>query len=464
LAGRRDLNKKGRAKPKLEKSRGADNASDTGYKYIYYCAPKNRMAEQAPQPSDTDEGLYEPGSLFALHTRKKTRQQGPPQTATEESDKDWGADHDMPAIGGDLSSGRAAEGRRRGGEQTRGSALEGLTTTETECAEGVCVGRGAPCSSKPVLAAIAAFSQHVSGSTEGSGPGPARATPPIGRQDGSGGSGPLPGGAVPEASAVRKAAAAVGCGSESCLLAHPHFVSYAENVFGLESERLRREKNLRFKAAGPRTGHALLNNYNIDETLQRWARVFTSFFPYPFAMMDFDRTGEPFATIDPVAVLAGQVPADLGPGLEKVLRPCQTLGCVVNTDVSTGKGKHWVAVFVDCRGPGRWAVEYFNSAGRPPPKAMTHWMERTRARLAAARKSIGSGKTDGGDSADGAVITNAVTDVAHQESQTECGLYALFYIRRRLEGTPAAYFEDPTQIITDDEMTEFRKHCFRAAT
>jgi hypothetical protein len=314
-----------------------------------------------------------------------------------------------------------------------------------------------------VLAAITAFSRHVSGSTEGSGPGPARATPPIGRQDGSGSSGSLPEGEVPEASAVRKAAAAVGCGSESCLLAHPHFVSYAENVFGLESERLRREKGLRFKAAGPRTGHALLNNYNIDETLQRWARVFTGFFPYPFAMMDFDRTGEPFATIDPVAVLAGQVPVDLGPGHEKALRPCQTLGCVVNTDVSTGKGKHWVAVFVDCRGPGSWAVEYFNSAGRPPPKAMTHWMERTRARLAAARKSIEPGKTDGGDSAR-AVTANAVTDVAHQESQTECGLYALFYIRRRLEGTPAAYFEDPAQIITDDEMTEFRKHCFRAAT
>ncbi len=436
----------GRQQP-AEKSAGANNAA------------KNTMAEQAMAPDGAgDEGvpaplnLYVPGSLFARYTQKT-------QHSTEMEARG------ISALGGGLRettpSGRPGTGT---GDQTQRRALEGLTSTETECAEGACTKDGAPCSSKPVLVAIAAFSQHVSGSMEGSGPGPKSAPTPEtarenGRQDGDknrpGAHGPLPGGTAPEAAAVRKAAAAVGCGSESCLLAHPRFVNYAEEEFGLEPKRLQREKDLRFKAAGPRLGHALLNNFNIDETLQRWARVFTSFFPYPFAMMDFDRTGEPFATIDPVAVLAGEIPINLGPGLEETRRPCQTLGCVVNTDVSTGKGKHWVAVFVDCRGPGGWTVEYFNSAGRPPPKAMTNWMERTRARLATARKS---GKTDG------AVTAVAVTDVAHQESQTECGLYALFYIRRRLEGTPAAYFEDPTKIITDDEMTEFRKHCFRAAT
>ncbi len=406
--------------------------------------------------SDTDEwdsgspNPYTPGSLFALYTQKT----GIFDKSAEDTDE---------------TTGGAGDPDRVTGNQIQGFALEGLTSTETECAEGSCTRHGAPCSSKPVLTAIASFSQHIQKknpvaqtvkSAEGSsqGPMPHEMHETKGREPKTAPPDPLgvlPKETTPEAAAVRKAAEAVGCGSESCLLAHPHFVNYAEEVFGLEPERLQREKDLRFKAAGPRLGHALLNNFNIDETLQRWARVFTNFFPYPFAMMDFDRTGEPFATIDPVAVLAGQVPVDLGPGLEKMRRPCQTLGCVVNTDVSTGKGKHWVAVFVDCRGSGEWTVEYFNSAGRPPPKVMTHWMERTRARLAAARKSSKS---------DSAVRTTAVTDVAHQESQTECGLYALFYIRRRLEGTPAAYFEDPTKIITDDEMTEFRKHCFRAAT
>lgn len=391
---------------------------------------------------DTDGGLYVSGSVFALHTRSNTGWSG-----TVEDETTGGARGSDP-------EGRSAA------DQIRGRALEGLTTTETECAEGACTKQGAPCSSRPVLAAIASFSQHVSRRMEGSGLEPKSAAS-VDHQDGNEkgkAGGPLPRGTAPEAATVRKAAAAVGCGSESCLLAHPQFINYAEEVFGLEPAHLQREKDLRFKAAGPRLGHALLNNYNIDETLQRWARVFTSFFPYPFAMMDFDRTGEPFARIDPAAVLAGEVPVDLGPGHEKKRRPCRTLGCVVNTDVSTGKGKHWVAVFVDCRGPGGWTVEYFNSAGRPPPKAMTHWMERTRARLAEARaKADPVSETD-------AVTAAAVTNVAHQESQTECGLYALFYIRRRLEGTPMAFFEDPSRIITDDEMTEFRKHCFRAAT
>jgi hypothetical protein len=53
----------------------------------------------------------------------------------------------------------------------------------------------------------------------------------------------------------------------------------------------------------------------------------------------------------------------------------------------------------------------------------------------------------------------AVTDVDHQESQTECGLYALYYIRRRLDGTPFSFFFE--KLIRDAAMTAFRTHVFR---
>ena len=100
-------------------------------------------------------------------------------------------------------------------------------------------------------------------------------------------------------------------------------------------------------------------------------------------------------------------------------------------------------------------MEYFNSAGRPPPKPMIKWMERTAARLAEYRTSKAGPLTPEGV----AVTTVAVTDVDHQESQTECGLYALFYIRRRLEGAPYKLFFE--QLVPDAAMTAFRKHVFR---
>jgi hypothetical protein len=198
-----------------------------------------------------------------------------------------------------------------------------------------------------------------------------------------------------------------------------------------------------FKAAGPRDSLALLSNFNIDETLQRWARIYPRFFPCPFAMIDFDRNGDLFGTVDLPAVLAGRVAADLGPAHGKVRRPCDTFGCVVNTDPSHLGGHHWFAMFVDCRAEP-WTVEYFNSVGSPPPKPIVGWQERTRAALAALGKQVR------------AVIA---TDLDHQDSQTECGLYSLYYIRRRLEGVPHTFFA--TERIPDAAMTEFRKHIFR---
>ena len=52
-----------------------------------------------------------------------------------------------------------------------------------------------------------------------------------------------------------------------------------------------------------------------------------------------------------------------------------------------------------------------------------------------------------------------VSSLEHQESNTECGLYTLFYIRARLENVPYSRFLE--QEIPDENMIEFRKHCFR---
>lgn len=323
------------------------------------------------------------------------------------------------------------------GEITDHWSLSDLKIDRSECAEDPSRPDGAPCSRAPILEAITKFVESVSKSSDT----PALNATPL-----------LPTAKTEGAKAVVKAAAVLDCGSESCVLSHPKFTQFAEKKLGLAASTIEAEKERRFKTAGPRNSLALLNNYNIDETLERWARVYPEFFAYPFAMMDFEKTGEPLAALDIGDIFDGKVSQKMGPGFTSVKRPASCAGCVLNTDISSGAGKHWVAVFIDARSKGAWTVEYFNSAGRPPPKPVVVWMEKTRARLIEYRKQ----HPDLGTSP---VNTVAVTSISHQDGQTECGLYACFYIRKRLEGTPFSFFEK--DLIPDAVMTQFRQFIFR---
>lgn len=257
----------------------------------------------------------------------------------------------------------------------------------------------------------------------------------------------LPGDGSAGARTVARAAKALDCKSESCVLGKLSDVIVSR---GAEAEKLLKRALARnFKPHGPRETSELTSNFDLDGTLERWAVEFPDFFPYPFAMMDFASEGAPLARWPLAGVLAGERTGG---------RPMRAAACILNTDVSTGAGKHWVCVFVDARdGRGGSAaapvtIEYFNSAGNPPPRAVTRWMEAAREKLLGAGEIRGRGPV-------AHVETKVVTSVAHQRGDTECGLYALFYIRSRLEGRPPAAFE--AERIPDSEMKKFRAHVFR---
>ncbi len=356
-------------------------------------------------------------------------------------------DPDAAVVGGGLGAlifGGKRDAADMPADQSQHWAFAGMKLNQSECAAGA---PGAPCSSAKVIAAMGDFAK-TEAATNGGGDG---ANPSSVRMK-RGGPAPLPSAQTKEAEVVRKAAAVTNCDSESCVVSNPKFVRFAEG----RGIAVRAEKERAFKVAGPRGSTELLSNYHIDETLRRWARSMPDLFTYDFVMMDFDKTGEPFDTLDVGDILDGKRPQKLGSGFAPVSRRPAMLACVLNTDHSGGDGLHWVAAFVDCRSKGSapWTVEYFDSAGDPPPKSMVGWMERTRARLDAYRKAhpaLGGGP----------VQSVAVTSVGHQQGKTECGLYSLFYIRRRAEGTPYSFFASGA--IPDDVMTTFRKSVFRAA-
>lgn len=221
------------------------------------------------------------------------------------------------------------------------------------------------------------------------------------------------------ADVVRAAGARVGCDTEICVLKsgpfHEH-VARRAGAAGLKA--VEREVATAFKPPGPRDSLRWLSNVEIDRVLQMWAATeFAALYNHPYSMIDFDRTGGTLARVAVGDILDGRAPQSLGAWGGTVQRPCDTFACIVNTDVSTGPGKHWVAVFGDCRGAA-WSVEYFNSGGNPPSRQVTAWMERT----AAALRERAGGR---------AVATAAVTKVRHQHEKSECGLYALYYVRCR---------------------------------
>lgn len=214
---------------------------------------------------------------------------------------------------------------------------------------------------------------------------------------------------------------------ESELYNHPIII----NILGKREA----EKALKyyFKAQGPTKSTALLDNFNIDNTLELWAthsvKLFGKrFYHIPFQMIDFMEKNTELARVDLKNLI------DQG---------YDCFGVVLNTDVSTGRGKHWFCIYGELS-PEKVTIEFFNSSGRPPMDPVREWIEKTAIKL---RK-------------DGIEVDEVrAVDKQLQKSNTECGMWSLMYILLRLKGKPSSWFFDAR--ANDKEMIALRKYIFR---
>lgn len=272
----------------------------------------------------------------------------------------------------------------------------------SECAIFLEKGPGQPCSSDEVMAEVGK-SLNVSGTSD---------------------------------NILSAAKSKLGCNTEKCVL---------EKMAGtLGHDKVRREILKYLKVAGP-TSSSLLSNVHIDNTLQQWGSNFTGFYPYNFNMRNYAsysyRNSRVLSTPDTLATVQFD---DLYLGASKYTH----CGCVINSDVYQGDGKHWMALFADARG-ARWTVEFFNSSGNSPAPEWVSWMEKTKIQMERAAEKTCKSVT---------VATVKVTSLRHQESKSECGLYSLFYIWARIHEIPLEYFM--SNYIPDQLMFEFRQHLF----
>jgi hypothetical protein len=124
-------------------------------------------------------------------------------------------------------------------------------------------------------------------------------------------------------------------------------------------------------------------------------------------------------------------------------------GCIINSDVYQGGGKHWMALFADARG-SKWTVEFFNSSGNSPGPEWISWLVKTKNQM---EELIDNLKLK-----NNTVEILKVCNIRHQQSRTECGVYSLFYLWARLNGLSYEYFMKKP--VPDQLMMEFRQHLF----
>ena len=194
-----------------------------------------------------------------------------------------------------------------------------------------------------------------------------------------------------------------------------------------------------FKIPGPWDTTALLDNFNIDNCLQQWESISqehlgVKFKSIPFQMIDFQKYNTELASLDI---------------MELVNDGYDSFGVVVNTDASTGRGKHWFCIYGDLKHEGSksdpYTLEYFNSSGNPPMSEVIEWMEKTKVNLLKDYKK----RID--------IIYSAGKRL--QYSHTECGVWSLAYIFNRLKGNTYNWFSQVG--ADDDDMINYRKHLFR---
>ena len=218
--------------------------------------------------------------------------------------------------------------------------------------------------------------------------------------------------------AIYEAMDKLDCLNESCVVKKVLPIEDGDNVL-----------TKYFKPAGPRNTTELLDNFNIDDVLEMWAKTkFPRFYHVYYQMIDFEDYNGELAKVD----------------ISKLIKKYDSLGVVMNTDVSTGSGIHWFCLYCDLSAKPV-TLEYFNSSGNPPRKQIQAWLIRTKQLL--AEKKI-------------ACDIIRVSNIEHQkDTETECGPYSLYYIWSRLNGIPYKHFDQSR--IKDKKMQEFRETLFR---
>jgi hypothetical protein len=178
-----------------------------------------------------------------------------------------------------------------------------------------------------------------------------------------------------------------------------------------------------------------LSSVDIENAEKQYERLFKSYIFLGCIPIDFDLkspTGK--CLVDALCSISIKDLYDKGE---------TQIGIVFNTDVHTGPGQHWIALFCDLRPElEQPRVTYFDSYAQKPEKEIVRLMKRWKAQW----------ETTGIHSKP---MLTTYNKTRHQFQDSECGVYALYYHYCCLTEIPMAHK------IPDKVVNVFRKLIFK---
>jgi hypothetical protein len=178
-----------------------------------------------------------------------------------------------------------------------------------------------------------------------------------------------------------------------------------------------------------------LSSTDIDKLEKSFEELFPDYIHVGTFPMDFDTTSETGKCL--VSALCSM-------DIRKLAKDGKTqIGIIFNTDVSTGPGEHWVAVYCDIRPELAYPrMTYFDSYAHKPEKEIKRLMLRWKEQWDATKVH-----------SQGMKLTYNKT--RHQYKDSECGMYCVYFHYCCLMGISME------ERIPDDVVNGFRSMLFR---
>jgi hypothetical protein len=160
---------------------------------------------------------------------------------------------------------------------------------------------------------------------------------------------------------------------------------------------------------------------------------------------DINRVMSQYQELDKTFKFVGALPSDFynhtKVNYSDILKKYyKKMGFVFNLDKHNQPGSHWVAFLID---NVNQTLEYFDSTGKPPntpiSKFITNIVQILKENNLKYRLLVNRNE--------------------HQKQNSECGVYAMYFIIQRLLGNNFKTISD--NVIHDQKMKQFRKYLFR---
>ena len=124
---------------------------------------------------------------------------------------------------------------------------------------------------------------------------------------------------------------------------------------------------------------------------------------------------------------------------QEIKRNKNKIGVIFNTHPHYKSGEHWISLFINIK---KKFIIYFDSNGNEPPKKVNKFVNDV----------ISQGKQIGID------FKYYKNEIEHQETESECGMYSLYFIVEMLKDKSPTYFLENK--IDDREVFNLRNKYF----